>query len=108
MAGGHIPQRPDGAHPVEPDDRSFHLVVWVTVAVNALLGVMTLAGWFGRPTSCDGACSWRPVGGMLWALLAVLDVGLVLIWAGIGFLYLVGVGQRIGHRISERGDGERN
>ena len=45
---------------------------------------------------------------MLWVLLAIVDVGLILIWAGIGYLYLVGVGQRIGRRISERGDGERD
>jgi hypothetical protein len=45
---------------------------------------------------------------MLWVLLAVIDVGLVLIWAGIGYVYLVGVGQRIGRRISDKGGGERD
>jgi hypothetical protein len=74
--------------------------------VNAALVLLTLAGWFGREISCVGGCSWRPVGGMLWVILAIVDVGLVLIWAGVGYLYLVGVGQRIGRKISERGDGE--
>jgi len=44
---------------------------------------------------------------MLWVLLVVVDVGLVLIWAGMGYLYLVAVGQRIGRRISDKGDGDR-
>lgn len=77
------------------------------MGVNALLGSLALAGWLGRPMSCDGGCSWRPSGGMLWVLLAVIDVGLVLIWAGIGYVYLVGVGQRIGRRISARRGGKQ-
>lgn len=108
MSSGPISPRPEASHPAEGDDRSLHVVVWVTIGVNALLGSLTLAGWFGRPTSCDGDCSWRPVGGMLWVLLAMVDVGLVLIWAGIGYLYLVGVGERIGRRMSDRGRGERD
>lgn len=106
MRGEQPPPRPDAPHPVEPDHRSLHVVVWVTVGVNALLGLFTLAGWFGRPTSCDGGCSWRPIGGILWVLLAIVDVGLVLIWAGFGYLYLVGVGERIGRRISDKRDGD--
>ena len=43
MAGEQLPQRPDSAHPVESVDRSSHVVVWVTVGVNALLGTLTLA-----------------------------------------------------------------
>jgi hypothetical protein len=108
MPGQELPPRPDASHPVERADRSLHVVVWATIGVNALLGLFTLAGWFGRPTSCDGGCSWRPLGGMLWVLLAIVDVGLVLIWAGIGYLYLVGVGQKIGRRISSGGGGEQD
>jgi hypothetical protein len=108
MPGDPLPQRPDARHPVEPDDGSLHLVVWLTIGVNAMLGLFTLAGWFGRPTSCPGGCSWRPMGGMLWVLLAIVDVGLVLIWAGIGYLYLVGVGERIGRKLSDRRDGDRD
>jgi hypothetical protein len=48
------------------------------------------------------------MGGMLWVLLAIVDVGLVLIWAGIAYLYLVGVGERIGRRLSDRDDGEQD
>jgi hypothetical protein len=40
---------------------------------------------------------------VIWVLLVIVDVGLVLIWAGIGYLYLVGVGERIGRRISDKG-----
>jgi hypothetical protein len=110
MRGKQLPPRPDAPHPVERDHRSFHVVAWVTVAVNALLGLFTLAGWFGRSTSCDGGCSWRPIGGILWVLLVIIDVGLVMVWAGIGYSYLVGVGERIGRRISDKrnGDGEPN
>jgi hypothetical protein len=86
MSDERLPPRPDAAHPVEPRDRSLRVVLWVTIGVNALLGLFTLAGWFGRPTSCDGGCSWRPIGGMLWVVLAIDDVGLVLIWAGVGYL----------------------
>lgn len=106
MSGEQPPPRPDASHPVERDDRSFLVIVWVTIGVNALLGLFTLAGWFGRPTSCDGGCSWRPIGGMLWVLLAIVDVGLVLTWAGIGYLYLVRVGERIGRRLSNQRDGD--
>ena len=108
MPGDDPPPRPDAAHPVEPPDHSLRLVVWVTIGVNALLALFTLAGWIGRPVSCDGGCSWRPIGGMLWVILAIIDVGLVLIWAGIGYLYLVGVGQRIGHRIADKREGDRD
>jgi hypothetical protein len=104
--GDPLPPRPD-PDLVEGDGRSFHLVVWLTIGVNGLLGLLTLAGWIGRPASCTGSCSWRPMGGMLWVLLVVVDVGLVLIWAGMGYLYLVAVGQRIGRRISDKGDGDR-
>jgi hypothetical protein len=38
----------------------------------------------------------------------IVDVGLVLIWAGIGYLHLVGVGQRIGRRISDGGHRRRD
>ncbi len=106
MTGEQPPPRPDASDPVEHGDRSFLVVVWVTIGVNALLGLFTLAGWFGRPTSCDGGCSWRPIGGMLWVLLAIVDVGLVLIWAGIGYLYLVRIGERIGRRLSDERDGD--
>lgn len=106
MTNERLPPRPDARDPVGPDDRSFQVVVWVTVGVNAVLALFTLAGWFGRPTSCDGGCPWRPIGGMLWVLLAIVDVGLVLIWAGLGYLYLVRVGEGIGHRISDRRDGD--
>ena len=102
MPGDALPPRPDALHPAEPADRSFRLIVWVTVGVNGMLALFTLAGWFGRPSSCDGDCSWRPIGGMLWVILAIIDIGLVLIWAGIGYLYLVGIGQRIGQRMSDR------
>ena len=108
MSGEQLPPRPDTAHPVEPPDHSFRLIVWVTAGVNAMLALFTLAGWFGRPTSCDGGCSWRPIGGMLWVILAIMDVGLVLIWAGMGYLYLVRVGQRIGQRIAGRHEGDRD
>jgi hypothetical protein len=77
-----------------------HVLLWLTVGVNASLGAFTLSGWVGRPRGCPGGCSWRPAGGMLWVLLAIIDVGLVLIWAGVGYAYLVSVGERIGRRIS--------
>jgi hypothetical protein len=108
MSSEPLPPRPDAPHPREGDDRSLHVLVWVTIGVNALLGSLTLAGWFGRPEPCGAGCSWRPVGGMLWVLLAMVDIGLVLIWAGIGYLFLVRVGERIGRRISDRGRGERD
>jgi hypothetical protein len=108
MSDGQLPPRPDASHPVESRDRSLHVVLWVTIGVNALLGLFTFAGWFGRRTSCNGGCSWRPIGGMLWVVLAIVDVGLVLIWAGVGYLYLVRVGERIGRRISDRGRGEED
>ena len=107
MPSEQLPPRPD-APSAEAHDRSVHVVVLVTIGVNALLGLLILAGWYGRPSSCDGGCSWRPIGGTLWVLLAIVDVGLVLIWAGIGYLYLVGVGERIGRRLSDRGDGDRD
>ncbi|MGZ5301204.1 MAG: hypothetical protein ACXWEJ_05180 [Actinomycetota bacterium] len=106
MPGGQFPPRPDAPYPVEPDDRSFHVVMWVTVGVNALLGLFMLAGWFSRP--CEEGCSWRPIGGMLWVVLAIADVGLVLVWAGIGYRYLVGVGERIGRRISNERHGDED
>jgi hypothetical protein len=108
MPGDQLPPRPDAHHPLEPHDRSIHVLTSITAGVNAVLGALSLAGWLGRPESCAGGCPWRPMGGMLWVLLAVVDVGLVLVWAGIGYLYLVGIGQRIGHRISDRGDGEQD
>jgi hypothetical protein len=108
MSSQRLPPRPDGREPVDHGDRTLSVVVWVTVGVNALLALFTLAGWFGRATSCDGGCPWRPIGGMLWVLLAILDVGLVLIWTGIGYLYLVRVGERIGRKISRRGDAEQD
>ena len=108
MPSEQLPPRPDAHHPVELEDRSIRVVVWLTVGVNALLVSLALAGWFGRPASCAGGCSWRPMGGMLWVLMAIVDVGLVLIWAGIGYLYLVGIGQRIGRRISDRGEGKQD
>lgn len=107
MPSERIPPRPDPPPPVEHGDRSRSVVLWVTVGVNSALGLFTLAGWFGRATSCEGGCSWRPIGGMLWVFLAILDIGLVLIWAGIGYGYLVRVGERIGRRISDGGDGDR-
>jgi hypothetical protein len=108
MASDPLPPRPDAHHPAEPRDHTLGVVVWLTIGVNGLLAVLTMAGWFGRPASCAEGCSWRPMGGMLWVALAVVDVGLVLIWAGIGYLYLVGVGERIGRRISDRGDREQD
>ncbi len=106
MPGDQLPPRPDSAHPVEPPDRSLRALVWTTIGVNAVLGLFTLAGWFGRPSSCDGGCSWRPIGGMLWVILVIIDLGLVLIWSGIGYLYLVGIGQRIGQRMSDKREGD--
>ena len=108
MPGEPLPPRPDARHSLEHDDGSLRLVIWLTVGVNAMLEIAALAGWIGRPTSCAGGCSWRPSGGMLWVLLAIIDVGLVLIWAGIGYLYLVGVGERIGRKLSNRDDGKQD
>jgi hypothetical protein len=103
MGGERVPERPD---PVEPPDGSWRVLVWTTVATNFLLGLFAFAGWLGRPRSCLDGCSWRPIGGMLWVLLVVIDVGLVLVWAGIGYLRLQAVGERIGRRISGRRDGD--
>jgi hypothetical protein len=108
MPSQQVPPRPDPREPVDHQDRSLSVLVWVTVGVNALLALLTLVGRLGRATSCEGGCPWRPSGGMLWVLLAILDVGLVLIWSGMGYLYLVRFGERIGRRISERGDGDQD
>jgi len=81
------------------------MLVWVTVGVNGLLGLFTLAGWLGRPSPCGEGCTWRPAGGILWVALALVDVGLVLVWAGVGYLHLHAVGERIGQRLSDRRDG---
>jgi hypothetical protein len=99
------PPRPD---PAEPADTSGRALVWTTVGVNALLGLFALAGWLNRPRPCPGGCSWRPAGGMLWVILAILDVGLVLVWAGVGYAHLTVVGERIGRRIADRRDGGSN
>lgn len=99
MAGDKPPSRPD---PIERVDRSFDVLVWVTVGTNVALGLLTLAGWLARPASCSGGCSWRPAGGMLWVSLALIDVGLVLVWAGFGYLHLQAVGERIGRRIADK------
>lgn len=104
MAGDQPPPRPD---PVERVDRSFGVLVWVTVGTNVAIGLLTLAGWLARPVSCSGGCQWRPAGGMLWVLLALIDVGLVLLWAGVGYLHLQAVGERIGRRIADKRDGDR-
>ncbi len=101
MNGAPLPPRPD---PFEPPDRSFRVLIWLTVGVNGLLALFTLAGWLGRPSPCGEGCSWRPAGGMLWVFLALIDVGLVLIWAGVGYLHLQAIGERIGKRISQRHD----
>jgi hypothetical protein len=103
-----LPPRPDTTHPVEAPEHPMRVIGWITVGINAVLGLFTLAGWFGRPSSCDGGCSWRPIGGMVWVILVVIDIGLILIWAGIGYLYLVGIGQRIGRRISDKTEGDRD
>jgi hypothetical protein len=95
------PPRPD---PVEPVDRSMHVLLWLSIGVNALLALFTLSGWFGRPRACPGGCSWRPAGGVLWVLLVIVDVGLVMVWASIGYGRLVSVGERIGRRISDKRD----
>ncbi len=108
MPGDQLPPRPDAAHPVEAPDHSVRVIVWITIGVNAVLGLFTLAGWFGRPSSCEGGCSWRPIGGMLWVILVIIDIGLLLIWAGIGYLHLVGIGQRIGRRISDKREDDRD
>jgi hypothetical protein len=101
MAGIAPPPRPD---PVEPADRTMHVLVWATIGVNAILGVFTLSGWAGRPQGCTGGCSWRPAGGMLWVLLVILNVGLAMVWASIGYGRLVAVGERIGQQISKKRD----
>ena len=105
MARDQTPRRPD---PVEPGDRSFGVLGWVTVGTNVTLGLLTFAGWVARPVSCPGGCSWRPVGGMLWVFLALLDVALVLLWAGVGYLHLQAVGERIGRRIADKRDTGRD
>jgi hypothetical protein len=102
MSKPHVPPQPDQA---EPADTSGRALVWTTVGVNALLGVFALTGWLNRPHSCPGGCSWRPVGGMLWVVLAILDVGLALVWTGVGYVHLIAVGERIGRRIADRRDG---
>jgi hypothetical protein len=102
MSAPPVPARPD---PVEPTDTSGRALVWTTVGVNALLGLFATAGWLNRPHSCSGGCSWRPAGGMLWVVLTILDVGLVLVWAGVGYVHLLAVGERIGRRIAEKRDG---
>jgi hypothetical protein len=102
MTAPHVPPRPD---PAERTDTSGRALVWTTVGVNALLGLFALMGWLNRLRSCPGGCSWRPAGGMLWVVLAILDVGLALVWAGVGYMHLVAVGERIGRRIADRRDG---
>ena len=105
MAPDQAPPRPD---PVEPVDRSFGVLVWVTVGTNVVLGLLTLAGWVARPASCPGSCSRRPAGGMLWVTLALRDIGLVLLWAGVGYLHLQAVGERIGRRIADKRNADRD
>jgi len=102
MSGERVPPRPD---PVGTPDRTLRLLVSLTVGVNLLLGLLALAGWVARPDPCTGACSWRPAGGMLWVALVVLDVGLLLVWAGVGYVHLLAVGERMGRRISDRREG---
>jgi hypothetical protein len=102
MSEPHVPPRPDAAEPADPSGRA---LVWTTVGVNALLGLLALTGWLNRPHSCLGGCSWRPAGGMLWVVLAILDVGLALVWAGVGYVHLIAVGEGIGRRIADRRDG---
>lgn len=97
-----VPRRPD---PVELPDHPWRVLVWTTIGTNVLLGLFAFAGWLGRPRSCSGGCSWRPAGGMLWVLFVLIDVGLVLVWTGIGYLRLRAMGERIGRRIAERRDG---
>jgi hypothetical protein len=77
----------------------------MTIGTTLLLVLFAFAGWLGRPPSCPGGCSWRPAGGMLWVLLVVIEVGLALLWAGVGFVRLQAVGERIGRRIAERRGG---
>ena len=101
MPDEQVPPRPD---PVEAPDPTLRLLVSLTIVVNLLLGLLALAGWVARPDPCTGTCSWRPAGGLLWVMLVVLDVGLLLVWAGVGYLHLLAIGERIGHRISERRD----
>ena len=103
MGVGPIPERPD---PAGPPDHPWRVLVWTTIGTNLLLGLFTFAGWLARPSSCPDGCSWRPIGGMLWIVLALIDVGLVLVWAGIGYLHLQAIGERIGRRIAERRDGD--
>src|SRR5205809_2414718 len=104
MSKSGPPPRPD---PVEPVDRTVRVLSWVTVGVNAVLGVFTLSGWVGRPQGCAGGCSWRPGGGMLWVILVIVDVGLAMVWASIGYGHLVSVGERIGRRISAKDDSDQ-
>ena len=105
MAGDQTPPRPD---PVQPEDRSFGALIWVTIGTNVALGLLTITGWLAGPVSCPGECSWRPAGGMIWVFLALVDVGLVLLWAGVGYLHLQAVGERIGRRIADKRDGDRD
>jgi hypothetical protein len=102
MSTEQVPPRPD---PVETPDRTLRLLVSLTVGVNLLLALLTLAGWLARPDPCTDACSWRPAGGMLWVVLVVLDVGLVLVWAGVGYVHLLAIGERIGRRMADRREG---
>jgi hypothetical protein len=97
MDGAPPPPRPD---PVRTPDRSLGVLLWLTIGVNGLLALFTLAGWLGRPNPCGEGCTWRPAGGILWVFLVVVDVGLILVWAGVGYLHLLAVGERIGRRIS--------
>src|SRR4029077_11539688 len=102
MSESRVPPRPD---PAEPSDASGRALVWTTVGVNAMLGLLAVTGWLDLPQSCPRGCSWRPAGGMLWVILAILDVGLVLVWAGVGYLHLVAVGEGMGRRAAKRRDG---
>ena len=105
MQKGAPPPRPD---PVEPADRTTHVLLWLTIGVNALLGLFTLSGWLSRPEGCEGGCSWRPAGGMLWVVLVIVDVGLVMVWASVGYGHLVAMGERIGRRISAKRDDDQD
>lgn len=105
MSEDLTPPRPD---PVEPAGRSFGVLIWVTIGTNVALGLLALAGWLAKPVSCPGGCSWQPAGGMLWVLLVLIDVGLALLWAGVGYLHLQAVGERIGSRIADKRDFDRD
>ena len=101
-----VPPRPDPTPPVEP--RPLGTLFGVTLVTNGVLALSTLLGWLGRPSSCPTSCPWRPYGGFAWVVLVVIDVGLALVWAGVGYMRLVGVGERIGRRISQRRDAHRD